>query len=387
MNNFVATAKELLLNLGLVQLRTNSQIVRTIRSDISSEVVDTFDSIKIKLPIDRINVADFTGSLVNSALKTNSIDVVVDQYKHTAFELTDKEIVEFETNGVIAEGVAESLSALGQNICNKVISGYKDVYNFVGTDSNNDYKTSLVFEAEKVLRSLGVSKPQSGYFWAAFSSQACLDLVKDILTVDKAGSRFDALLQAGIDALGVVSNVAIINDTLLDNVYHTAGTAAADTITVSTNTASGATSIVLAGTNGSTLKVGDLFTITGVKQQFVVLEDETFASGVATVSFAPALKSAVTSTTAVNVLGSHDVNIVYHPNWQVFVMRGLHTAGSSIGESALGFIAGAVDPQTGMTFKFEASREAHNKYQWSFMTLYGTKVIRPDHCVRVLRPA
>jgi hypothetical protein len=97
MNNFVATAKELLLNLGLVQLRTNSQIVRTIRSDISSEVVDTFDSIKIKLPIDRINVADFTGSLVNSALKTNSIDVVVDQYKHTAFELTDKEIVEFET--------------------------------------------------------------------------------------------------------------------------------------------------------------------------------------------------------------------------------------------------------------------------------------------------
>jgi hypothetical protein len=45
----------------------------------------------------------------------------------------------------------------------------------------------------------------------------------------------------------------------------------------------------------------------------------------------------------------------------------------------------AVDPLTGMSFKFEAFRKPEKQsYVWMFFTLYGTKVIRPELCVRVL---
>jgi hypothetical protein len=386
MNNFTKTQLSILLNIGLEKLFVGSQVTRTIRTDISPSVAKYRSKIDVELPTDDFEVLDYDQTDIEiQGITTNSVEVVLDQYKHIAFTLTDTELEVMGASMVLNAKVEEALNKLGKNISEKVLSGYKEVYNFVGEATENAYNTKLIFQAVQKLKDLGVSLPNTGYFWGAFGSQASLDFSQELKSVDKGGNRFEAILQSGVEAIGIISETAILTDRICSNLTHTAGTASDDVVTVSVAALKGAKSLVLAGTNGKTFVKGDLFTIEGVKGQFVVAEDEVVATGVATVTFEPALPVAVAEDVAVSVVDSHYVNLVYHPDWQIFGMRQLMNEVDSETQDASSIQRIAVDPLTGMSFKFEAFRKPEKQsYVWMFFTLYGTKVIRPELCVRVL---
>jgi len=387
-NNFLANAQTLISRTVNYAVRVNSQIIKTINTDISAETIKGNNVIRIQLPSDNLVAEDFNGTLVIQDLNTNYVEMTLEKKKHVAFEMSDDDIHEFSADGYLTEAVQNSLNALGQDICKAVIAGYKDVYNFVGTSDDNssaNYNTDLLFDAQEKLLDIGVKMATELY--GSLSGRFVLAITKELKTFDKSGSFLEGILVNGVQAITKISNILILRDGQLESIKHVSGTAHTDTVTVSVDAEAGDTSIVLAGTNGKTFKKGDLFTISGVSQQFVVKADTVVASGVATVQFAPALKVDVADTTAVEVLGNHDVNLVYARDWQVFAMRALFNTSYVSGATAENFIMGVADEETGMTFKFESQRgKDHDKYNWSFMSLYGTKVARPELCVRVLRP-
>jgi P22 coat protein - gene protein 5 len=156
---------------------------------------------------------------------------------------------------------------------------------------------------------------------------------------------------------------------------HTAGTGAGYLVNQAGHTA-GAT-VVTVGTGTGTLVKGDLFSVAGTSQQFVV---QSFVGNALT--YAPAAAVGFANGAAITKVASHKVSLAFHKNALAFVTRPLKEA---IPDALKQVVATdtLVDDVTGLALTLEISRQ-YNQTYYEFKTLYGKKLIRPEFSTRVL---
>jgi hypothetical protein len=159
---------------------------------------------------------------------------------------------------------------------------------------------------------------------------------------------------------------------------HTAGTAGS--ITVASTTAAGAATIDLIGSVGGTLVVGDIFSVAGNTQTYVVTAAATLSGTKAAVSISPPLVAIASSGADVAKRASHVVNLAFQREAFAFVNRPL--AGAGNGNELGTMISQLTDPVTGLTMRMEVSRQ-NRQERFAMDVLYGAKTIRPQFGVRV----
>ena len=169
---------------------------------------------------------------------------------------------------------------------------------------------------------------------------------------------------------------------------HTAGTiytaAAGAGVAVGSTTAVGASALKMAAVSTGTgnTAVGDIFTIAGDSQTYVVQAIVSAISSAAPkdVSIDPPLKVIASADSAITFVNTHVVNMVFHRDAIAFANRPLV---NSTTDMALGSrIMSMSDPVTGITLRLELSRQ-YKQVVWEFDILWGSNLVRGELATRV----
>ena len=151
------------------------------------------------------------------------------------------------------------------------------------------------------------------------------------------------------------------------------------TLTVNGANEAGTQVVSLAkATNAASLKEGDILTIAGDAQTYVVTEAVSLAVGNTAVKIYPGLARATTGSEAVTVSGSHVMNLAFHRDAIAFATRPLMDSANGLGN----LIQSAVDPVSGLSLRLEVSRE-HKRTRFSYDILYGADVVRRELGCRI----
>ena len=168
---------------------------------------------------------------------------------------------------------------------------------------------------------------------------------------------------------------------------HTAGTASGAT-TDNAGYAVGVETITLASAGTGTILTGDVFTIAGDTQTYVVVTGDADVSGGGTVTFKPALKIAITTAaTAITLKASHVVNIGFHrdafglavraPEAGIKELLGGSQAGSIVMESVT-----LQDPVSKLIMRLELIR-GYKMTIWDVDCLWGTTLVDAARAARL----
>lgn len=128
----------------------------------------------------------------------------------------------------------------------------------------------------------------------------------------------------------------------------------------------------------TSLKEGDILTIAGDGQTYVVTEAASLAVGNTAVKTYPGLAKATTGSEAVTVSGSHVMNLAFHRDAIAFATRPLMDSANGLSN----LIQSAVNPVSGLSLRLEVSRE-HKRTRFSYDILYGSDVVRRELGCRI----
>lgn len=365
-----------LLARGLLALREQAVMPRLVNLDYSTEgamrgstidipVSNTFTATNVAPSMTYTSAQDSTPGLVQIAL---------DQWKEVPFFITDKQRMEImESESFLPMNVSETVRALANSMDTHIHNQYVDVYGFVGTAGQTPFSTIADVVNARAQLNKQLSPMGSRRMVLNPDAEAELLQIPAMSDLEKTGDS-DVKIEG---MLGRKFGFDFYQSTNV--VTHTAGTVGS--VTVASTTAAGATSLDIIASVAGTLKKGDIFSIAGNSQTYVVTSaDASYSSTKTAITISPALVAIASSGADVAVRASHVVNLAFQREAFAFVNRPL--AGVGNGPELGSIISQMTDPVSGLTMRMEVTR--HNKQErFAVDVLYGAKAIRPALAVRV----
>lgn len=373
-----------IIAMGLMTLRETCLMPQLVSSNYEDEVRKVGDTIDFPLPAPQV-VADVTPANTPPAPADKTITTVplrLDKWKKTEFHLTDKQLGEIEANKFRGMQVNEAARALANKVNSDILAEYKGIYGYVGTAGTTPFATTTAAatDARKVLAAQLCPKPMRKGILNADAEANALSLAA-FQDVDKAGTDVTKLEGEIGRKFGVDWFMEDAVPTHTSTVF-TAGAATVNGVQAvgvgSTDNGRTGTLSIAKATNTSPLVKGDIISIAGDSQTYVVNADVTLAVGNTSVSISPALKKATAGGEVVTLRATHVVNQVFRPEAYAFANRRvdgqMFKGGNEVGQ--------ITDPKTGITLALEISRQYH-QVVWEFSILYGCALIRPELAVRI----
>lgn len=366
-----------IMPLALPVLREACVMPALVNTDYSAQAAEQNETIRVPLPQDLGDADDFdtnTGSQ-STGLDDPKVDMKLDKWKYKQWDMTDKEMREVKTSAVLPSAAESAVKVLANAVNKDLLGLYADVNSSAGTPGTTPSTKAAIINTRKVLQKNLCPPDQRRLVLNVDAEAEYLEVFSD---ADKTGST-EALVNA---SLGRKFGFETFSDQLMPS--HINGTAAGAAMTVSGTAAAGAGTATFAGAAGLTLLKGDVFTIAGSDQQYVVTADATLTGGNVLVGFCPALAEEVADGSAVTIEGingggSYDINLAFHRNAFTLAMRTLSNE-----QSENSTISVATDPVTGIPLRLETWREpSRAKRFWRFDVLYGVKTLRPELAARL----
>jgi hypothetical protein len=332
----------------------------------------------IEIPIpSAISASAVTPSYVppdDAGINPTKKTITLDQWYETAFFLNDKEVAETR-DGFVNKQLSEAVRGLANNVDAAILALYTGVYGYGGTAGTPPFATD--FSAFTTARAALASQ------LAPKNDRFCI--INEDAEANALGLRAiqDASYRGGTDGLreGEIGRVLGAMWAMDQNIpSHTAGTASGAT-TDNAGYAVGVKTITLASAGTGTILTGDIFTIAGDSQTYVVVTGDADVSGGGTVVFEPGLKVAIAaSATAITLKATHVVNLLFQRDAFALAARPAEPS------DPLG-IANAqrkaiMDPVSGLSLALEVTRQ-HYRTRFAFSTLYGAQLIRPELAARI----
>lgn len=362
---------------GLLALRENAIMPRLVNTNWGAQVASQGDVINVPIP-SAMTVADVSPSNTPPAggdVAPTKVDISLNRWRKVDMHVTDKEAREI-AQGAREVQLSEAMKALGNDVDQYLLGLYAGVYGFAGTAGTTPFASDLsaATGARKVLGQQ-LAPPDPRYIVLNPDAEANALLIR---AVQDASFRAN---QANTLRTGMIGQLLGFDWFMDQNVTTHASTAlTAGAATVNGAHAVGVTSVSIAkATNAAELVEGDIITIAGDDQTYVVTADTTLAVGNTSVPISPALKVATSGGEAVTLKAAHDVNLAFHRDAFALAVRPLAPADGFTGGNE---IRTGVDPVSGLALTLEISREYNRtKYQWSI--LYGAKLVRPELACRI----
>jgi hypothetical protein len=374
--NTLTSVLDRILAQALQVLRENCVMPRLVNSSYSSLAGGKGSTMEISVPAEVSAIAVSPGNTPpDTAGVTPSVVVMnLDKWYDAGFFMSDKDLMDIR-DGVLPAQAGACVKALANQVNTDLLALYKDVYGYVGTAGTVPFATGLdeAAAARRVLADQlcpladrrGVIDPEA---------EANFILLPSVLNAEKRGD--DVGIKEG--RISRILGVDWFTDQAVPT--HTAGTAAGATLD-STDYALGTKTVTLASAGTGTILVGDVFTIAGDPQTYVVTSGDADVSGGGTISFEPGLKVAITSNNlAITLKASHVSHLMFNKDAFGFANRPF-SGGILDGQSA-GTFRYMTDPVSGLSLRAEVTRE-HKRDKLAFDILYGVKTIRRELATRI----
>lgn len=373
-----------LLAQGLVALRQNAVMPRLVNRDYANMAAQKGAVINVPIP-SAIAARDVTPSLTlitNTDSAPTAALVTLDFWKAASFHMSDKDMAE-AMSGTIPMQASEAIKSLANAVDAYILAKHVGFYGAAGAAGTTPFNTSLTVagNARKLLN----------------KQLAPMDNRRAVLDPD---AESNLLLNTNIlqseqrgDSAGIVEGSIgrkLGFDWFLDQnvTTYTPGTAWITGRTVATAGAvAGETTLAIkdnAGTMAAgTVKIGDIFTLGGSSQQYVITTAiatvTALASTTFTISFYPALASAHASGAVVTVIGSaYTANLAFHRDAIAWASRPLGDI-----PAAGNLFSSAVDPVSGIALRLEVSRQ-NKQTTFEYDILGGANVVRREYGVKIL---
>lgn len=381
MANSISDLMLKIISRSFMTLRERLSFVRLINQSYSNEAKRKGATVDIPKS-SSITLEDVTPAANNPTTPDTSIEMVqitLDNWKKAAFYLTDDDMGKIDAQANFLPGqTQEAIRALANGMNLSVHEQYKGVYGFVGTPGVDPFATVETATNAGLVLSQQNCPPDGRASVIDFVAQAKAQALKEFSDAEKVGSASVKLT----GEIGQKFGIDWVADSQVQN--HTAGTFTG--ITVDGANAAGVTEMVMAAqatTGELAAVVGDIFTIAGQTQTYVVTAAATAAAGAtATVTFAPALVEATLGGEVVTVKGDHKVNLAFHRDAFGFANRNLIEVSRLQTLPSAQMKMTVTDPETGLTMELRI-REEYHRWVWEFSALWGAKLVEPKLACRI----
>lgn len=365
---------------ALIQLENAMGMARTVHRGFEEErrTYKRGETINIRRP------STFTAQNAPSSsqdVDTETVTITLNQWKEVKFELTDKELA-FTTERIIQEHIRPAAVALADNVDAALAALYKGIpwYHTLGS-------TPAVSDITATRRILFDNKVPmtAGDLFVMVNGKLESELLNLSAFTQHQGAGPIGVNSQITGFLGQRYGMGFYAN---QNVQaHTAGAIAGATAPK----IDGGGSAVAAGTSTitvddttltGTVAVGDILTISGLTQKFVITAAATASGNAVSCAISPALPSAVADNTAVTFVQQTTTgeNLAYHRNAFALVLAPLPT----IGDGAGARIATVTDPITGLSIRSRIFYDGNNsKVYVALDILYGIKVLDPNLACRM----
>ena len=347
--NDLSKVVDKLLAQGLLALRGTCVMPRLVNSDYSNLAAQQGASIDVPIPsaIKAQAVTPGATSQDTGDISPVSATIKLDRWMEAPFYLTDKDLME-ANRGVIPMQASEAVKAIANDVNATLLGLGRKFYGMVGTPGTTPFSTVVdATNARKVLNRQLAPVNDRRIVLDPDAEAAALGL-SGFADVSKSG-----------DARPIIDGTIGRKygfDWAMDQQVPTfeASVMTEGALTVNGANEAGAQVVSLAkATNAAGLKEGDILTIAGDAQTYVVMD-------------------------AVTVSGSHVMNLAFHRDAIAFATRPLMDSANGLGN----LIQSAVDPVSGLSLRLEVSRE-HKRTRFSYDILYGADVVRRELGCRI----
>ncbi|HST21157.1 MAG TPA: P22 phage major capsid protein family protein [Blastocatellia bacterium] len=361
---------------GLMHLRKRVVMPRLVNNSYSTEAAEKGDVINVPIPVSRTAKVVTPGPTppVTSDSAPAKVQIALDQWYHEDFRLTDKELQLIDRQKDFMPMEMEgAIEALATNVNQYIFSKYKKVYGYVGTAGTTPFATDIT-AATALFKTL--NKQRCG----KELRRAVLDFDAEANALALAPFRdVSQSTDANLIIEGTIGR-KLGFDWLSDDDVPTHTKVAAGTILVDqADVAVGNKTVHFDGV--TTLPAaGDVFTVAGDSQTYVIISTSVLSTADADFTFEPAAQVAWADNAAVTFKATHVVNLGFHRDAFAFATRPLT---SSTVDLQLGNqIMSMQDPKSGLVLRLEISRQ-HKQTVWDFDILYGAELIRPELAARL----
>lgn len=358
-------------------LRENAQTARLVNTGYSLSPQEKGSSVTIPKSV-AITAGNATPSNTPPAVTDvtpTSVSITLDQWKDADFHLTDQEITRIQADDdFIPMQLAECVKALVNTIDAAILGQYVDVYEYAGTAGTTPFASNVTAWTTGARARLNANL-------APLSQRAVmLDVDAEANAIGLQAFQDQSWRGDGAGILEAQIGRKLGADWFMNQNIptHTAGTLTGSPLINNASVSVGDTTVDMdAGSLTGTIVAGDVFTVAGDTQHYVVTAGQTASGNALTaVAFSPAAKVAWADNAAVTFVADHVVNLAF--NRDAF---GLAFAPLPIedGNPNMAYIS---DPVTGISLRLEKVRE-WKQTVFNLDVLYGVECIRPELACRI----
>ena len=379
MPNTLTNIMPKILARGLMSLRQRVVMPRLVNSDYSMDAAKKGEVINVPIPVAQV-ASDVTPSNTPPAPANVTPDVVqipLDNWKHSDFHLSDKDLVQIDRNEHFFPMQAEeAIKALANAVNIDIFDEYKGVFGLAGTVGATPFASGIT-EATALRRVLNQQLCPLDSRRVVLNFDAEANALAQAAFRDTSQSGKSQVVQQG--EMGMFFGMDWFADDHVPRHISTPLTAGAATVNGAHAAGVKVVSIAKA-TNPSNLVAGDILTFANDPQTYVVTAAVTLAVGNTNVSIYPGLALAKAGSEAVTLTASHTVNLAFHRNAIAFATRPLQssTVDLELGNQMMSM----QDPKSGIVLRLEVSRQ-YKQTVWDFDILWGAKLVRPELAARL----
>ena len=371
MANTLTPLIDKLIARGLSVLRENAIMPRLVNSTYSNVARDKGDTITVPIAADitaaSVSPSNTLAAAGDTALTSKTISL--NQWKHAGFYLTDQQITQIDVDNFQTLQGDEAVRSLANNVDEYILGLYKGIYSQAGTAATTPFGSNL-------------NDWTTGARTKLNNFKAPMDDRAVVLDADAEGNALnnralqDASYRGSTEGIvfgdiGYALGASWHLDQNVPTFTNSNGTPTSWLVNQADSAIGDTTVTIDTGSNDPV--EGDIFTVAGSTQQFVV---SSYSSNV--ITFAPALTAALSNNSALTFAASHVVNVAFQRQAFGFAMAPIMDA--SMNSDTMRQVT---DEKSGLTMRLEVSRQ-EKQWKFDYDVLYGATLLRPELACRIL---
>lgn len=351
---------------SLYQLNANCVMAGLVHREYSKEFQKVGDTITIRKPA-KFEAKEFTDAITVQDATEDSTTIKIAHHADVSFSVTSKELA-LDIEDFSAQFLTPAMQAFAQKVDADLNALYADIPAAVAVSA-----TPALSDFSKARAVLGNNKVpfDNRHIVMNPDTEADYNTLPAIVNAEKSGSTA-ALREASMGRI-------LGFDTYVDQNVVTAKAGDLGAAKVKANVAIGDTTLTAynSALTGS-LKVGDIFTVAGDTQQYVVTAAVTAASNQAVVAFYPGAKTAFAADAAITVATGGAQNLAFYRNAFALVTCPLELPQGSSNAS--------ITTYNGFGLRVVKDYDiTHKKDVISIDMIYGVKTLTPEMACRFIR--
>ena len=377
MANTLTNVLPTLLARGILAARQNAVTVRLINRDLESFAAQKGNVINVPIS-SAIAARAVTPSItMNSNVDSSptTVAVTLDWWYESPFQMSDSDDLSVIDSFADMQA-SQAIKSLVNEADGYILGKHTGIYGLAGTPGTSPFNASLniAARADRILNS---------QLCPVNERRAMIDpFARENLILNSAILQAEQRGDTGGIINGTIGTKLGFDWYMNQNITtFTPGTGWVTGWALSTvsGTAGNTTLNILNATATGTIKLGDIFTISGGTQQYVVTANNSAAATTAVViTFKPAIATTVATGAAITVIGTaYTVNLAFHREAFAWASRPL----GRIGQISNIFQA-PVDPVTGLALRLELSRQ-YKQNTYSFDMLAGCNLVRDIYACKI----